>query len=106
MKKVSKNPRVNDLMIDVIDYTFTEWLVRQGLFTAFKTNFESTFSPRVVFRDRLRSLIRYTLRHSTLGPADLIDSAFLFSSAPEGFVFWSKESADWKRFCDRFQAKF
>lgn len=93
-------------MIDVVDYAFTEWLVRQGLFTAFKTNYESTFSSRRPFRDRLRVLIRYSLRHPTLGVGDLVDFAFLFASTPEGFVFWSKKSADWKRFCDRFQAKF
>lgn len=106
MKRVSENSRIDDLMVDVIDYAFTEWLVRQNLFAAFKTNYEATLPFHVAFHDRLRSFIRHCIHHSALGVSDLVCSAFLFNSTPEGFAFWSKKSTDWKRLCAKFQTKF
>lgn len=106
MKKVIKKFSINDLIVDVVTYAFTGWLVRQGLFDAFKANLESALSLRGVFRDLLRAHVRYCLRRSTLNLGNLIDSAFLFASTPEGFDFWSEKSVDWKRFCNKFQAKF
>lgn len=99
--KVSKSEQ---LMIDVIDYAFTEWLVRRGLFSAFKENYVRVFSNRP-FRDRLRSHIRRSLRGHFFGPSHLISSAFLFSSTPQGDKFWRKESEAWQRFCADFQLK-
>lgn len=106
MKKTIKNFSVNDLLVDVVTYAFTGWLVRQGLLAAFEANFESALSSRGVFRDRLRVHIRCCLRRPTLGLGDLVCSAFLFDSTPEGPIFWSKRSADWKRFCGKLLAKF
>lgn len=105
MKKASKNFRTNDLIIDVIEYAFTEWLVRQGVFTAFKTNYDVVFSPYGGFRDRLRAHIRRSLFNSVLGPSCLISTAFLFNSTPEGSTFWCDCSAAWKRFYTRFQTR-
>lgn len=106
MKKTIRKFSINDLMVDVVTYAFTGWLVRKGLFDAFKVNLESTFSLRGVFRDLLRAHIRHCLRRSTLNLSNLVDAAFLFDSTPEGFTFWGEASADWKRFCDKFQANF
>lgn len=105
MKKSSKSVRTNELLIDVIEYTFTEWLVRRGVFSAFKANYERAFAPYKSFRDRLRSHIRHSLHDFGFGPSALISSAFLFSAAPEGIKFWRKQSIAWERFCDELQVK-
>ena len=105
MKKSSKSVRANELLIDVIEYAFTEWLVRRGIFSAFKANYEHGFMPYRSFRDRLRAQIRRSLHGFGFGPSHLITSSFLFSSTPEGVKFWGKQSAAWERFCDEFQVK-
>lgn len=105
MKKSSKSIRVNDLLIDVVEYTFIEWLVRRGIFSAFKVNYERDFSSRKSFRDRLRSHVRHSLYGSNFGPSHLVTSSFLFYSTPEGAEFWMKQSDAWERFCADFQEK-
>jgi len=105
MKKVSKKSRINDLMIDVVEYAFTEWLVRQGIFTSFKVNYESTVSPYRSFRDRLRAHIRRSLCSPGFDPSTLISSAFLFAATPEGVDFWEKQSAAWELFYVRLQTR-
>ena len=105
MKASNENVRVNDLLIDVVEYAFLEWLIRRGILTAFKKNYECEYAPRRSFRDRLRSHIRHSLYCSRLGPSHLISSAFLFWSTSEGVDFWRKESAAWERFCAELQVK-
>lgn len=105
MKKSSKSVRTNELLIDVVEYAFTEWLVRRGIFAAFKANYERAFAPYRSFRDRLRSHIRHSLHDFGFGPSHLVSSAFLFTSTPEGPKFWCKQSADWEHFCSEFQLK-
>lgn len=105
MKKGSKNFKAGDLIVDVLDYAFTEWLVRKGIFVAFKTNYDVVVSPYRCFRDRLRAHIRRSLCSPGLGPTYLISTAFLFDSTPEGYDFWRKHSDEWKRFYLRFQSK-
>lgn len=105
MKKSSKSVRTNELMIDVIEYTFIEWLVRRGIFSAFKENYKHAYSPYRTFRDHLRSHIRHVLHGFGIGPSHLISSAFMFSSTPEGVKFWGEQSAAWERFCSEFQVK-
>ena len=105
MKKVSKKSRIDDLMVDVIEYAFTEWLVREGIFTSFKTNYECIVSPYRGFRNRLRAHIRRSLCNPGFDPARLIASAFLFAATPEGPGFWQKQSAAWERFYAKLQTK-
>ena len=105
MKKTSKSARTNELLIDVVEYAFVEWLVRRGIFSAFEANYERSFAPYKSFRDRLRSHIRHSLYNSGYGPSHLISSAFLFHSTPEGANFWTTQSAAWERFCTEFQLK-
>lgn len=105
MKKGSKKFKPGDLIVDVLDYAFTEWLVRQGIFVAFKTNYDVVVSPYGGFRDRLRDHIRRSLCSPTLDPTSLISSSFLFAMTPEGYDFWSKYSDAWKSFYLRFQSK-
>jgi hypothetical protein len=104
MKKKCKNSRIDDLMVDVVEYAFTEWLVRQGVFSAFKANYEVYFLPSKSFRDRLRAHIQFSLCDSNLGLKALISSAFLYTSTPEGAKFWRKQSDTWKRFCSKLEA--
>lgn len=105
MKKVSKKSRTNDLLIDLVEYMFVEWLVRRGVFTAFKSNYEYAFSLREGFHERLRRQIRRALDGSGLDVSHLITSSFLFTSTPEGVKFWGKESAAWERFCAKLQVR-
>ena len=105
MKTSNKSIRSNELMINVVEYAFIEWLVRRGIYSAFKTNYERDFSPYRSFRDRLRSHIRRSLNGPNFGPSHLVTSAFLFYSTPEGAAFWSKQSDAWERFCAELQVK-
>lgn len=96
-----KKPRqsvVDKLRLDVIEYAFVEWLVRRGIFTAFRANYDRTPTTRKTFRDHLRDHIRYVYRRPSLGPESLVSSAFLFTSTPEGYEFWLKHSDAWRRF--------
>jgi len=106
MKKVSKSSRTNELLADVIEYAFIEWLVRRGTFSAFKANYKHAFMPYKSFRDHLHSHIRHSLRGFGFSPRSLITSSFFFASTPEGSDFWRAESAAWGRFCDEFKGKF
>jgi len=97
MKK-NKNSKVDKLAVDVVEYAFVEWLVRRGIFTAFRANYDRVPTIRKTFRDWLRDHIRYVYCRPSLGPGSLISSAFLFTSTPEGYEFWIKHSDAWKRF--------
>ena len=97
MKK-NKNSKTGKLVIDVLEYAFVEWLVRRKAYSAFQSNYDRSPSASKTFRERLREHIQYLLNHSNLGPESLISSAFLFTSAPEGYRFWQKLSDDWERF--------
>lgn len=93
----NKNFKVDKLAVDVMEYAFIEWLVRRGIFTAFRANCDC-ITTRQTFRDWLRDHIRKVYRSSSFGPESLISSAFLFSSAPEGYEFWVKHSDAWRCF--------
>nr|DAO36834.1 MAG TPA: hypothetical protein [Microviridae sp.] len=105
MKKSHKSVRTDELLIDVVEYAFTEWLVRRGIYSAFKANYERAFAPYKSFRDRLRSQIRRSLHTFGLSPSHLITSSFMFSSTPEGVKFWGKQSAAWESFCDELHVE-
>lgn len=89
------------LLFDVMEYAFVKWLVRRGIFAAFRANYCRTSMTRKTFRGSLRDHIRHVYRTSHLGPESLISSAFLFPSTPEGFEFWIKHSDAWVRFYNR-----
>lgn len=104
MKKVRKASRIDDLMVDAIDYTFTEWLVRQGLFCAYKANCERSLPGHVSFRDSLRAKIRRLCHSSVLGIESIISTSFPFVLTPEGYDFWKDQSNLWQRFCSKFKS--
>ena len=93
-----KSPKVDSLLIDVVEYAFIEWLVRRKLYSAFRANYDRPPMSPKSFRDCLREHIRYLFSNPKLGPTSLISSAFLFTSTPEGCNFWLKHSEAWSRF--------
>lgn len=99
--RVLKQPVIDKLLLDVIEYAFVEWLVRRGIFTAFRANYDRIPTSRKTFRDCLREHIRYVYSNSSLGPESLVSSAFLFTSTPEGYEFWINHSDAWRRFYDK-----
>lgn len=99
MKKLKQSVE-DKLRLDVIEYAFVEWLIRRGIFTAFRANYDRIPTTQRTFRDCLRDHIRYVYCKPSLGPESLILSAFLFPSTPEGYEFWIKHSDAWKRFYD------
>lgn len=110
MKKSNKKSRIDGLEIDIIEYAFIEWLVRQSAFSAFKANYESANKLREAahkfrgsFRDQLRLHIQVALIFPELGIGRLISSAFPFDCTSEGADFWQKQSDAWKRFCTKFR---
>lgn len=98
--RVSKQPVIDKLLLDVMEYAFVEWLVRRGIFTAFRANYDRIPTRRKTFRDCLRDHIRYVYRNPSLGPESLVSTAFLFTSTPEGYEFWIAHSDAWRRFYD------
>lgn len=90
--------KADKLAIDVMEYAFIEWLIRRGVFTAFRANCVRNSTTQETFRDWLREHIRNVYRWSSFGPESLISSAFLFDSTPEGYEFWVKHSDAWQRF--------
>jgi hypothetical protein len=100
MKKF-KEPVIDELVYDVMEYAFVEWLFCRGIFTAFRTNYDRTSLTKRPFRECLREHIRHVYRTPSLGPEALISSAFLFTSTPEGYEFWVEHSDAWVRFCNR-----
>lgn len=97
MKK-NKSSKDLKLMIDIVEYAFVEWLIRRKVCSAFQANYDRAAESSKPFRDCLRDHIRYLYCNSSLGPGSLISSAFLFTSTPEGYRFWLKQSEAWRRF--------
>lgn len=97
MKK-SKSSKDVKLMIDVVEYAFVEWLVRRKVYRAFRANYDRAAESSKPFRDCLREHIRHLYCDSRLGPDSLVSSAFLFTSTPEGYRFWLKQSEAWRCF--------
>lgn len=96
--KASSKPVIDKLLLDVIEYAFVEWLIRRGIFTAFRANCDRI--PGQTFQDCLREQIRYVYSKPSLGPESLVSSAFVFTSTPEGYEFWTNHSDAWRRFYD------
>lgn len=102
--KANKKSRLSDLSVDVVEYMFTEWLVRQGLFSIYKANFEEFHRNHRSFRDNLRAKLCYSCRSSLIGIKGIISTSFPFAMTPEGYNFWVDQSNLWRRFCDKFKS--
>lgn len=103
--KENKKSSLSELPVDVAEYMFTEWLVRQGVFSAYKANCEKFCTCHRTFREGLRSHIRSMRRSPRFALNDLIAVSFPFSLTPEGYDFWVKQSTIWLRFCSDFKSE-
>lgn len=104
--KTNKKSRLSDLSVDVVEYMFIEWLVRQNLLSAYKANYVGFHPNHRSFRDNLRNKLRYLCRSSVLGVECLISTSFPFAMTPEGYNFWVDQSNLWRRFCGKFKSSF
>lgn len=104
MKKTKKSS-LSELPVDVAEYMFVEWLVRQGLLSAYKANCAKFRTCHQTFRDDLRSRIRSMRRSPRFTFDDLIAISFPFSMTSEGYSFWVKQSTIWRRFCNDFKSE-
>lgn len=102
--KANKKSRLSDLSVDVIEYMFTEWLVRRNLFSAYKANYEAFHPNHRSFRDNLRAKIRSMCHSRVLAIEVIISTSFPFAMTPEGYDFWVEQSNLWRRFCDKFKS--
>lgn len=93
-----KQPVIDELLVDVVEYAFVEWLVRRGIFTAFRVNYDRVSMTSKTFRECLREHIRRAYLNPNLGPEALISSAFIFPTTPEGYEFWIDASDAWSHF--------
>lgn len=105
MRKIKKS-RLSELSVDVVEYMFTEWLVRRGLFSVYKANYEKFYPNHQSFRDNLRVKIRSLRRSSFFGIENIISTSFPFAMTPEGYNFWVDQSNLWRCFCSDFKSKF
>lgn len=101
--KANKKSRISGLSIDVLEYMFTEWLVRQGVYSAYKANCEAFHPNHRSFRDNLRVRLRCL---SAYGAGSLISTAFPFAMTSEGYDFWLNQSNLWRRYCSSFRSIF
>lgn len=97
MKKFEQTA-TDKLLLDVMEYAFVDWLIRRGIFTAFRANCHRIPKIQETFRDYLRDLIRHVYSAPHLGPEALVTAAFLFTTTPEGYDFWTEQSDAWQRF--------
>ena len=102
--KADKKSRISDLSVDVIEYMFTEWLVRQNAFSLYKANYEAFHPNHRSFRDNLRARLRDINCSRVLGVENLISTAFPFVMTSEGYNFWVDKSNLWRRFCGKFKS--
>lgn len=101
MKKQISKP-LDRLSVDVIDYMFVEWLVRNSLYSKFVTNliryYPESADPRSIIRERIRSISRFPVFLAS----DLVSSSFLFDKTPEGSLFWARVSSKWSSYLESF----
>lgn len=105
MKK-TKVSMITELSVDAVDYLFVEWLRRQGVLSAFRSNCGFDENRNNLFRSVLRSRIQAALHSSYSSIGDLVSISFIFAHTPEGLAFWFELSFAWRRFCTDFQNNF
>ena len=102
MKKCKFN--LDLFTLDVADYVFVEWLVRNNCYSKFIANFSGNSdcdSPREAIRSHLSMILRS--RSMTLRNA--ISTAFLFLLTPEGEDYWCSIEQRWIDFLDGFNVE-
>lgn len=101
--KAVKNSKVDELCVDAVESLFTEWLIRRGVFSAYKRNYERYNVVDGTLRDALYVLIRFVFRSPDYVAGDLLDLSFPFAWTSEGFRFWARHAVAWNHFCAEFK---
>lgn len=104
--KANKKSRISDLPVDAVEYLFTEWLDRQGLFRAYKANYEKFHPNCQSFFDSLRDHLRFLCRSPFLSVGFIITTSFPFAMTPEGRDFWTDKASLWRHFCSETKSFF
>lgn len=102
--KENKNSRLSALPVDVAEYMFVEWLVRQGLYSAYSKNCEKFGSGHRTFREDLHVRIRRMYHVGRFSLQDIIAISFPFAMTAEGYNFWLTQSVLWRQFCSSFRS--
>lgn len=92
------------LVLDVVDYLFVEWLVRNRCYLNFVANLSNGTGSDA--RERIRSHLALLLCSRTLTLRDAISTAFTFPCTPEGLNYWLAVERDWVDFLERFNVEF
>lgn len=101
MKDEKFNP--NSLVLDVVDYLFVEWLVRNRCYSNFIKNLSSGSGRNA--RARVRSHLALLLRSRTATIRDAIAAAFIFPATPEGIAYWRSIEQDWIDFLEKLDVE-
>lgn len=105
MKKIKKS-NLSEISVDVVEFMFIKWLVRQGILPTYKANCERFRTCHRTLQDDLRVRIRKIRRSPVFTFDDLIALSFPFSMTSEGTDFWVKQSTAWRHFYYNFKSEF
>ena len=94
----------NSLVLDVVDYLFVEWLVRNRCYLNFVANLSSGIGRNA--RERIRSHLAVLLCSRVSTIRDAISTAFVFPNTPEGMAYWCSIEQDWIDFLEKLDVEF
>lgn len=97
---------IESLPCDVVEYLFTEWLVRRRVYSKYVSNLRVDPSNDDAVREAIRSIIKRHLGPNGLGVPELIADSFIFARTPEGLSFWTRKSIEWALFVAFFVKSF
>ena len=101
MKKKTSMP-LDKLSVDIIDYMFVEWLIRNSFYSKYIANLVRYYPDPVEPRSIIRDLISGISRSHFFLASDLITTSFLFEKTPEGYLFWTRASSKWSSYLESF----
>ena len=100
--KAQKSFSPFDLRVDVLEYLFVEWLVRNHLYRRFAKNLAAAKQSTTSVRDLIRHRVCTYASVPAMNYPFLLSGAFRFDSTPEGREFWNDASRRWADFCKYF----
>lgn len=102
MKKTKIKP--HPLILDVADYLFVEWLVRNECYSKFVANLANG-SGFPGSREGVRAYLSAILRSKVSTLHTAISAAFLFPCTPEGSSYWRLVDRKWINFLERLDVE-
>jgi len=92
------------LTLDVADYLFVEWLIRNDCYSKFAANLSGN-SDCDIPREAIRCHLSLILRSNSMTLRNAISTAFLFLHTPEGEDYWCSIELRWIAFLDEFNVQ-